>query len=174
MLLQALQDFNERIIPLFSKVETQQKDLDQKSQELTRSRRERDEIHARIAHIGPLQTEVQRLRNALSETEANTQEALSLAESAKDKLQTQCQLAEQWQKQAAALEKKNSDLHEIVQRHQSYVSPGDYFISSQTQQYLGKEEKGQVQEVGNRAGRGYRKAERAEQRIPSIRKWACE
>ncbi|KAF5316292.1 hypothetical protein D9619_006218 [Psilocybe cf. subviscida] len=120
MLLQALQDFNERIIPLFSKVETQQKDLDQKSQELTRSRRERDEIHARIAHIGPLQTEVQRLRNALSETEANTQEALSLAESAKDKLQTQCQLAEQWQKQAAALEKKNSDLHEIVQRHQSY------------------------------------------------------
>ena len=68
-------------------------------EELRRSHRERD----------LMQTDVARLRNALSEFEANAQEAIRLAELA-------------WQRRAEELDQENKRFRDMLERHARTVS----------------------------------------------------
>ena len=56
-----------------------------------------------------MQTDVARLRNALSESEANAQEAIRLAELA-------------WQRRAEELDQENKRLRDMLERHARTVS----------------------------------------------------
>jgi len=70
-----------------------------------------------------LQIEVVHLRNALSESEANTQEAIRLAEVAKDDLGKVHVASGQWQRRAAELDQENKRYKDMLERHASVVSP---------------------------------------------------
>lgn len=69
-----------------------------------------------------LQTEVVSLRNALSESEANTQEAIRLAEVAKNDLGKVHETSGQWQRRAAELDQENKRFKDMLERHASIVS----------------------------------------------------
>ena len=69
-----------------------------------------------------MQTEVISLREALSESEANTQEAIRLAEVAKDDLGKTHETSGQWQRRAAELDQENKRFKDMLERHASVVS----------------------------------------------------
>jgi predicted nuclease with TOPRIM domain len=69
------------------------------------------------------QAEVVRLKRVLLETEQNTDEALRLAESAKDELATHHVTANQWKKRTTELEQENKRYKDMLDRHSNNVSP---------------------------------------------------
>jgi chromosome segregation ATPase len=75
-----------------------------------------------------LQTEVVSLRNALSESEANTQEAIRLAEVAKDDLGKVHETLGQWQRRAAELDQQNKRFKDMLEHHDNIVSPLSYLF----------------------------------------------
>jgi Mg2+ and Co2+ transporter CorA len=130
-LLKAIEDFNDRIIPNFTTVEKQKQEIEALQKELHRSRRERDLMQTKLRRAESLQTEVVSLRNALSESEANTQEAIRLAEVAKDDLGKVHETSGQWQRRAAELDQENKRFKDMLERHASIVShPLNLFVST--------------------------------------------
>jgi chromosome segregation ATPase len=122
-LLQAVEDFKERIIPVFTKANTQEKEIDKLRDELRKLRRDKERLEGKLKKTVSLQAEVVRLKTALSETERNTDEALRLAESAKDELATNHATANQWKKKATELEQENKRYKDMLDRHTNNVRP---------------------------------------------------
>ena len=120
-LLKAIEDFNDRIIPHFTTVEKQKRDIDTLRKELHRSNRERDGMQTKLRRAELLQTEVVSLREALAESEANTQEAIRLAEVAKDDLGKTHETSGQWQRRAVELDQENKRFKDMLERHASVV-----------------------------------------------------
>lgn len=118
LLFRAIEDFKERIAPVFCKVETQKQEINSLRDDLRRTRRERDKLRK----LELLQTEITTLKTALSETERNTDEALRLAEAAKDELAAQHASTNQWKKKAAQLEQENKRCKDLLDRHVNSVS----------------------------------------------------
>ncbi|KIM39679.1 hypothetical protein M413DRAFT_447137 [Hebeloma cylindrosporum] len=118
-LLKAIEDFNDRIIPNFSTVEKQKQEIERLRSELHRSHRERDLMQTKLRKAESLQTEVVSLRNALSESEANTQEAIRLAEAAKDDLGKLHETSGQSQRRAVELDQENKRFKDMLERHTS-------------------------------------------------------
>lgn len=118
LLCRAIEEFKGRIAPVFSKVETQKQEIDSLRDDLRRTRRERD----RLRKLELLQTEITTLKATLSETERNTDEALRLAEAAKDKLAAQHEATNQWKKKAAELEQDRKRYKDLLDRHVNSVS----------------------------------------------------
>ncbi|KAF8972746.1 hypothetical protein BDZ97DRAFT_854887 [Flammula alnicola] len=116
-ILRAIEDFHDRIIPLFTKVETQTQEIDGLRQDLHRSRRDRESLQSKVKKVEPLQAEVSRLKTALSETESNTQEAICLAERAKDELGKLHGTSSHWQRRAAELDQENKRFKDLLERH---------------------------------------------------------
>ncbi|KAJ3504361.1 hypothetical protein NLJ89_g7971 [Agrocybe chaxingu] len=116
-LLKAVQDFRERVAPVFAQVETQKKEIETLREDLRRVRRDREGVQAKLRKTEPLQVEVLRLRTALSETERNTQEAIRLAEQAKDELGTVHASSNQWKKRVAELDQENKRYKDMLERH---------------------------------------------------------
>ncbi|KAF8159345.1 hypothetical protein B0H34DRAFT_796602 [Crassisporium funariophilum] len=116
-LIRAIDDFNERIIPLFTRVESQAHQLDQLRQDLRKSRSDRDNMQAKLKKSEASQAEVVRLEEALSETERNTQEAIRLAEVAKDDLLRVNESSTHWNKRAVELFEENKRFKDQLERH---------------------------------------------------------
>jgi len=121
-LLKAIEDFNDRIVPNFTTVEKQKQEIEALRKELHRSHQERESMQTKLRKTESLQTEVISLRNALSESEANTQEAIRLAEVAKDDLGKVHETSGQWQRRAAELDQENKRFKDMLERHASIVS----------------------------------------------------
>ncbi|KDR80841.1 hypothetical protein GALMADRAFT_1111130 [Galerina marginata CBS 339.88] len=116
-LLKAIESFQDRIIPMFSKVENQKHEIDALRKELHRSNRDRDYYQGKARKAEPLQTEIDRLGLSLREAEHNTNQALCLAEAAKDDLGKVHEKSSQWQKHAAELDQDNRRLKDQLERH---------------------------------------------------------
>ena len=86
-------------------------------------------MQTKLRKAESLQTEVVSLRNALSESEASTQEAIRLAEVAKDDLRKVDETLGQWQRRAAELDQQNKRFKDMLERHDNIVSPTELFIS---------------------------------------------
>jgi len=121
-LLKAVEDFKERINPIFAKVESQKEEMSVMRDDLRRLRRERDGLNSKLEKAKPLQNEVVRLRTALSETERNTDEALRLAEVAKDELAAHHTSTTQWKKRVAELDQENKRYKDQLERLKNNVS----------------------------------------------------
>ena len=102
-------------------VENQKQEIEALREELHRSHQERDSI----------QTEVDSLRTALSESEANTQEAIRLAEVAENDLGKVHETSGQWQRRATELDEQNKHVKDMLELHASIVSPTELFISTE-------------------------------------------
>jgi len=85
-------------------------------------------MQTKLRRAESLQTEVVSLRNALSESEANTQEAIRLAEVAKDDLGKIHETSGQWQRRAADLDQENKRFKDMLERHASIVSPTKNYL----------------------------------------------
>jgi cell shape-determining protein MreC len=120
-LVQAVEDFNDRIIPLFTKVDTQQEEINKTRDELRKLRRDKEHLQGKLKKVEPLQGEIARLKTALSETERNTDEALRIAESAKDELATHHATTNQWKKRATELEQENKRYKDMLDRQTNNV-----------------------------------------------------
>lgn len=123
-LAQAIEDFKERIIPMFTKVDTQTEEIDQLRVELRKLRRDKEHFRDKLKKMESYQSEVTRLKTALSETERNTDEALRLAESAKDEVAAHHATANQWKKRVTELEQDNKRYRDMLDRHSNNVSSG--------------------------------------------------
>jgi len=130
ILFRAIEDFKERIAPVFSKVETQKQEIESLRDDLRRTRRERDHSQNKLRKLEILRTEITTLKAALSESERNTDAALRLAEVAKDELAAQHAATNQWKKKVAELEQDNKRYKDLLDRHVNSVSLIQRFIGS--------------------------------------------
>ena len=88
-------------------------------------------MQTKLRKAESLQTEVVSLLNTLSESEASTQEAIRLAEVAKDDLRKVDETLGQWQRRAAELDQQNKRFKDMLERHDNIVSPTELFISTE-------------------------------------------
>ena len=79
-------------------------------------------MQAKLRRVESLTTEVVHLRSALSDSEANTQKAIRLAEVAKGDLGKVHSTSGQWQRRAAELDQENKRYRDMLERHASVVS----------------------------------------------------
>lgn len=108
---------------MFTKVDAQKEEIDKLRDELRKLRRDKEHLQGKLKRMEPLRGEVVRLKTALLETEQNTDEALRLAESAKDELATHHVTANQWKKRTTGLEEENKRYKDMLDRHSNNVSP---------------------------------------------------
>jgi len=108
---------------VFTKVDTQKEEIDKLRDALRRLRRDKEHLQSKLKRTEPLQAEVVRLKTALLETEQNTDEALRLAESAKDELATHHVTVNQLKKRTTELEQENKRYKDMLDRHSNNVSP---------------------------------------------------
>ena len=117
----AIEDFKERITPIFVKVETQTRDITKLCDDVCRLRRDKELLRTQLKKIEPLQGKVLQLKKELSETERNTAEALRLAEVAKDEVAAHHTTTNQWKKRAAESELENKRYKDMLERQANAV-----------------------------------------------------
>jgi len=126
-LLKAIEDFQTRIVPLFSRTEQQKQEADGLRKELHKSRREFDQLNAKMKKAENLEADVKKLENSLKESERNMEEAIRLAEIAKENLDKSNETLTQWQKRAADLEEENKRIKDTLYRQNNDVSNHEGF-----------------------------------------------
>ncbi|KAF9038636.1 hypothetical protein BJ165DRAFT_403451 [Panaeolus papilionaceus] len=115
-ILDALESFNERIIPLFKNVESQSKEIHSLKEDLRRARRSRDSMANKVKDGEALHLENVTLKNQLNEAERNTNEAIRLAEVAKDEATRNHDQAQVWKKLSAELDQDNRRYKDLLER----------------------------------------------------------
>lgn len=84
-LLKAMEDLNERIIPVFTEIATQKEVISKLQEKVSKVKEERDGLKTRVHASQPLVKEVKHLKRQLIESEGIAHDACKFAEAAKDK-----------------------------------------------------------------------------------------
>jgi len=116
-LLKAVQDFQDRIIPLFAKVQGQKQEIDGLRKDLHRTYKDRDHYESKAKKVEPLEDEVDRLTSERNVATHERDEAIRLAEIAKDDFIRVQQSSLQWQKHAGELDAENRRFKDQLERH---------------------------------------------------------
>ena len=118
-LIKAIEDFNERIIPLFTKVQVQTHQIIALKEDFMESRQETENLRDQLkkAEIKSKQLEIE-----LNETKKNEKEAIRLAKISKDDLGKVHESSLQWRKRTSELTAENKWYKDILEKHVESVS----------------------------------------------------
>ena len=130
MLRRAVDDFKDRIIPLFAKVQSQSKQIDALTQDLHESDREKGILEVEIMNTKPLGTQVKQLKKKLEDAERNSHQAIALAEKAKDEVVQLRQSNTTLHSTAEELELDNRNLRDLLDRHSNAVGYTSFVIAN--------------------------------------------
>ncbi|KAF9560132.1 hypothetical protein CPC08DRAFT_665798 [Agrocybe pediades] len=115
-LLKAIEDFQTRIVPLFTRTDEQKQEVETLKKDMHKNRREVDQLNAKLKKAENLQAEVKKFQSSLKESERNMEEAIRLAEVAKENLDKSNEALSKWQKRAADLEEENKRMRDTLYR----------------------------------------------------------
>ena len=118
-LIKATKDFNERIVPLFTKVEVQTHEIIALREDSLESRQETENLRDQLrkAEIKSNQLEIE-----LNETKKNETEAIRLAKIAKDDLGKVHESSLQWKKRTSELTAENKRYKDMLEKQLEFVS----------------------------------------------------
>ena len=113
-LIKAVEDFNERIIPLFTKVEVQSHQIIALRKDYLESRQETERLRDQLTKAELLKTS---LEIELNESKKIQNEAIRLAEIAKDDLGKIHENSLQWKKRASEVNTENKRYKDLLEKH---------------------------------------------------------
>lgn len=122
-MVQAIEDFKERVVPVFTKVDTQEQELAKLRDDLRKLRQDKIRLEGKLRKTGPLRDEILQVKLKLSETEQNTEEALRLSENLKVELDASHVTATQWKTRATKFEQESKRYKDMLDRQANNVSP---------------------------------------------------
>ncbi|PPQ69592.1 hypothetical protein CVT25_000966 [Psilocybe cyanescens] len=115
-LLQAIEDFRTRIIPLYSKSEAQQTQLNLLLAEKQAHLWKTDHLTAQIQKLEPLHADVAKMKRAVQDSDRLKSDALQLAETANAKLGKAHESLDSWKKNAEERELEIQRLKALLER----------------------------------------------------------
>lgn len=121
-LLQAIEDFRTRIIPLYSKSEAQQTQLNLLLAEKQAHLWKTDHLTAQIQKLEPLHADVAKMKRAVQDSDRLKSDALQLAETANAKLGKAHESLDSWKKNAEERELEIQRLKALLERQNTGVS----------------------------------------------------
>ncbi|KAF9528950.1 hypothetical protein CPB83DRAFT_291153 [Crepidotus variabilis] len=117
LLLKAVEDFKERIIPTFDKVEGQKQQIKGLLSGMRDLRKENEAYRGKQSKNDILKAEVTRLKSGVAEKEENRRVVVNLLEAMTDEMQTCKASTEHWKKKASDLEQDNRRYKDQLERH---------------------------------------------------------
>lgn len=123
----ALKDFVERIIPSFTKLDTQKLENDKLQLQLQKSHQEQETLKSKLKDFDSVTKEATRLKRSLVEAESSTEQAIRLAEQSNGQLQRERRDGEQMRASIHDLQSENKRLRDANEQYKNRV------ISSLTQ-----------------------------------------
>lgn len=121
-LIKAVEDFNERILPLFTKVEVQSQQIITLTEDYHENLQENEHLRDQLARAELFKTKSIQLEMELNETKNNENEAIRLAEIAKDDLGKVHESSIQWKKRTSELTAENKRYKDLLEKHVESVS----------------------------------------------------
>jgi len=116
-LINAIEDFTERIIPLFTKVEIQSQRLIALREDCLKSREETERLQQKLTGAELFLTKSIQLETDLKEAKKNENEAIRLAEIAKNDLGKAHESSVQWKKRASELAAENKRYKDMLEKN---------------------------------------------------------
>lgn len=121
MLLQAVNQFKERIIPAFTKVEAQMEEIVSLRKDLDVAWREKEQVATRYRKARKVEMDVQRMRESVAQVSGERDKALLLAEQACQETVKLREAKEASTSTIAVLEEENERYRGQLQRHMELV-----------------------------------------------------
>lgn len=121
MLLQAVNQFKERIIPAFKKVEAQMEEIVSLRKDLDVARREKEQVDMRYQKARKVEMDVQTMKESVAQVSGERDKALLLAEQACQETVKLREAKETSTSAIAVLEEENERYRGQLQRHMELV-----------------------------------------------------
>jgi hypothetical protein len=122
ILIKAVEDFNGRIVPVFTKVEVQSHQIVALREDYLESRQATERLQDQLTKAELFKTKSIQLEMELNETKKNENEAIRLAEIAKDDLGKVYESTVQWKKRTSELTAENKRYKDMLEKHIESVS----------------------------------------------------
>jgi len=116
-LIKAVEGFKERIIPLFTKVEAQSHQISTLRKDYLESRQETEHLQDQLTKAELFKTKFIQLEIELNESKKNQNEAIRLAEIAKDELGKIHENSILWKKRTSELTAENKRYKDMLEKH---------------------------------------------------------
>jgi len=122
MLLRAVDDFQSRIIPLFTTTEAQAQKIESLTRDLQRTSREREKLKGNLKSLESIQTRNADLVSDVGRLQQSLNEAVTLADLARSEAEKFNQDALHWKKDAAKVGEENKEYKSMLDRQARDVS----------------------------------------------------
>jgi hypothetical protein len=120
--MKAIEDFNERIVPLFTKVDVQSHQITALREDYRKSRHENEHLRDQQTKAEIFETKSIQLEIELNESKKNENEAIRLAEIAKNDLGKIHESSVQWKKRTSEITAESKRYKDMLEKHVESVS----------------------------------------------------